>query len=393
MDSLFNVIVFSDLHLGHPKIDVNLMRKTFYEILLPRIRSSKPDMVVLNGDGTHFEIRSNSEAMSFYLEMMYMVAREKNKVGEPILFVLVDGTSTHEMNQLKAMEFLTKVPELNVRIIRTTSELEYNGRKMLFIPDEHVSDPVEHFAPFLEVPEGHYDFIFMHGVMDSFGGVIIGDEHAKLVKEKFRHIFPQEAMDRIVKYATYCGHVHSPAEIGKTIIVGSLTRFVHGEEAPKRFVEGTIDKNGIFRNESIINTFAPLYITLPVSDVLCDDLEKSKQNTLNLFRSMGLKSLRLFIPAIQAADPHVRSFADIMTNCGIVFKYEGNTKERTKNKDEKDVAEERDDLLSLITTTSDICVNMARYTLYKQAGEKITDDVRNPPEEKVKEYRKLLGIK
>ncbi len=384
-------VVIGDIHLDAKSIALHVLNSELDNTFFTHIDEYRPDIVIFNGDTTDHEIRTNSNACTSFLDIVYRVARLKSHRGVPIKVVVSLGTTNHDCNQINIFTFLLKYPEVDIKLVYTTEVIEMLGHKILVIPDEQVSDPDDHFGAFIDVPPDTYSLCTIHGVMDNFGAVIIGDQMDKINKEIHRFLFPYEHMCSIVKYRIYMNHYHTMTDMGKVFVVGCFTRYKHGEEEPKGFMSIRIE-NDVLTDHFIENINAPMYITKHITDFITQGAQINdviilvkKFITLN-----KVKSLRLFIPYELSTDELVASVSDVLVNVGIVFRYEKGNVDRSNDRDADDKNQDRNSLLSVISSCTEIETNIARYNMYYENGEVMSDEILTPPKDTVNRIKQII---
>lgn len=387
-----------DVHINAKGLPLTQLIEEIEGVFVSFVVQNRPDYIVINGDLFHNEIRTNSDACAYVLSLVYRLACLKSHQGNTVQLFIVDGTQSHDMFQNKMFTFLVDSPLHNVKIIYTAEVVEFMGEKLLFLPDEYVADPEAHFGPFINVPPNTYAHIYMHGVCDNFGAVIIGDQMDKINKEMHRFLFPFEQMCSIAKYGCIDNHYHrytvmpSSNGNGQVIVVGSFARWVHGEEEAKGFLSSTIDyDSNSCTNRFVENHKASIYLTRDIRDFMNTESQLSDIGSeVELFMQRNqVKSLRLFVPFELTDNETVRAASDIFANKGVVFKYEKGGSDRTKDKDD-DKTSSINSFVGVVANCTDIHTNIARFIEYDDNGASVTDDVMTPSTDKVGWVKSVL---
>jgi len=379
----FDYATISDLHLGHGRLmvdDINIQLDIFIRDMI----INPPHMIVMNGDGTHGLLHLNHPHADIYMRLVYTLARLERD-GKPVLLVLNDGTLSHEREQLNIFKFLETDSTLNVQIIRSTRVVEYMGRKILFIPDEYQAKPEEYFRPFIEVPTNFYDLLFCHGVMDIFGAVVLGDEKDKVIKDRYRYIFPSQIIKTIVRYMAYFGHIHNGYQSEWYTIIGSFFRYEHGQPFPKGYYRGSIKYGSSFKHNLIENIHAKEYSTIPIEEFLTTTIEGTISNINDYFNNHPIESLRIKVGHKAVENPLSHTVRDTYRNNThiIIDMYKSKLKGAELKRQTKDLDNEDNANINTYIKSPDAAENITRHILYVENNFEVNDEVRNPPSEMV----------
>lgn len=254
---VFSTLNTTDHHFGSPEGEA--LDRAIAELVLPELKARAPelDLFTFCGDLFHCRLSLNDSAARSAVHFVHEVARICSK--HSVAVRMLQGTLTHDYQQLEVFRRLTARRNLDLRIIsEAEAEVMAGGFRALWMPEEYVEDAEEYYGPLLDDPEG-YDGIWLHGTTDFVGYVAYatrsqGGRHAP--------VFAAKRLAAACRGAVVCGHIHGWHDWkGKIFYPGSLNRWVHGEPEPKRILAVTHDlRKGRFRTEQILNPHAPEYV-------------------------------------------------------------------------------------------------------------------------------------
>jgi DNA repair exonuclease SbcCD nuclease subunit len=263
MDSI-QIVILSDLHFG-PNKNNDHITHSLETVVYPYIAEHTPDMIVVAGDDTDERISLDQSAARHHVAFVNTLIRCKKKDGSPCSIRFVSGTETHQKNQLQAYDYFTRHEGFDVKLIRTVTEENYQGLKLLYIPEESVQSKEAYYAS--TVFSGKkYAMVFGHGTFDFIGYSAYGrDSGEKALKGS--PLWSYEDFKDCVTGAVIFGHVHIAQNYKDFIYYGgSLTRFAHGEEKPKGFLTLYYSYDGKTTVSFIENPAAPRYVTRELSE-------------------------------------------------------------------------------------------------------------------------------
>jgi DNA repair exonuclease SbcCD nuclease subunit len=137
-DELFVTAFIADIHFGSMKSD-NLYQQ-LQERFMKVISKNKIDLIVFGGDMFHSIITMNYSTSQYVLLFMERVLDicVKNKIKH---VRIIQGTMSHDNNQLNNFHIYENRTDVDFRIIRTLSEEELpEGIKILYVPEEYMSN-------------------------------------------------------------------------------------------------------------------------------------------------------------------------------------------------------------------------------------------------------------
>lgn len=169
-DPLF-VITTSDNHIGY--LSVEQMVKEYYgeggflaqvESLIEENEIPKGQLVLaITGDYFDHQLSLNSNDASFAIDLMYSIIQIVVKCHEGLV-ILVQGTRSHDLNQLSIFEHLTEEYAGSFEIVKTVEAFEYKGYDILCVPEEYMTNPTEYYAEYFKEK---YDLVLGHGLKIS----------------------------------------------------------------------------------------------------------------------------------------------------------------------------------------------------------------------------------
>lgn len=197
--------------------------------------------------------------MSFFQKLVSIIKERK------IIFRLLQGTRSHDLNQLQLFKPYENDPELNFRIIETAQEETINGFHILWLPEEYPENSNEYYAEF---KTKEYNAIFGHGTFDFVAAP--GQIELSL---KNVHSAPvliwKEWKDCVKNGFISFGHIHGRNVYkNKIYYSGSFTRWNFGEPSEKGFTIFDYDLNTLeYHVDFVNNTLAPQYTSFNVKQL------------------------------------------------------------------------------------------------------------------------------
>ena len=245
----------ADLHFASidPKTEYEILTSQFTDRInpLPRI-----DIISVNGDIFDHKLMSNSDSVYYaikFIDDLANVARSHNAT-----LVLIDGTPSHDANQLKLFYHYLDDPTLDIRIITTIQFQWIKGAKILCIPELH-GYPEEDYKKYL-----YYDWcdqVFGHMTIEgAIYGNNVGTGRLFCIEDFLR-----------TKGPILSGHVHVAGNFHRDFYYsGSPIRYKFGEEQPKGFLVCImdLDTRQYYVDFQEIQSFK--YTTIQLSDIIED---------------------------------------------------------------------------------------------------------------------------
>lgn len=180
---------------------------------------------------------------------------------------LLEGTPSHDRKQGVMFVFENEAIQADLHYAQQI-ELEYDsdlGLWILYIPDQ------------MGTPEYVYD-----EVLKLYQENNIEQADICLLHGQFDYQFPSwmkischnsDIWNKLVKYFTVAGHIHTRSQQGNIYVAGSFDRLRHGEEEPKGHLDITLDNEALFVT-FIENKEAHLFKTVSVEGL---SLEKASE--------------------------------------------------------------------------------------------------------------------
>ena len=253
-------LVIADIHsIVNP---IPIYMKEMYQLLERIEKEEDPiDFVILAGD--YFDRQMYISDRKGYLSLQMLAKLIMTCIKRKIKLRIVYGTDSHEVNQYESMKELED--GIYYRVIhQMEEECLFDDLTVLYIPEE-IKTPEEQeiYKEFLN-KEKSYDFIFGHGVIQE-SMVMASLMMTKRELPATTHIFHVKDLEESTKGYCIFGHYHVHTMISeKVFYVGSYSRFKFGEEKEKGWMEISRE-NGLYNQEFVVNSFAPIYNTITLS--------------------------------------------------------------------------------------------------------------------------------
>jgi DNA repair exonuclease SbcCD nuclease subunit len=261
------VMVFGDVHLGHPNTKTPEIIASLYRMLPNTEENRNLDIIFIEGDlfdsllYMNFEFSDDINLWAIWLIRFCA----KNKIALRVLA----GTPSHDMGQpekLFAPIVESFESEIDYKFIGTLhlERHEKTGTTILYLPDEFITPIEEAFPMAQKLIKDHgleqVDLICMHGGFEYQYPANCGIPSHN-----------SELWQTLVVYWIMIGHVHTSSQVGKIVASGSLERLKHGEESPKGLTRITIGEN-INVAKFVENKKAKIYKTIECDNETIDDL-------------------------------------------------------------------------------------------------------------------------
>lgn len=256
MDKLVSVHI-SDIHFGSiPIADIN---KELNNHFINYLFNNKIQLLVIHGDLFDTKTSLTSPVSVATIKFINELCKytRKNKIE----FRLINGTKSHDYNQLDNFKHLEK-QYTNFRIFDRVTEESLFGLNYLYVPEEYVNDQEEYYREF---KEKEYDYMFGHGTWDVAAFQSQIEESEKPIKTA--PVFIYNEWKDVVKQRIIFGHIHVFTEYKKLVYPGSFTRWIFSEEKPKGFIVNTHDfKTSKSKIEFIENPDAKQFNTIKIQE-------------------------------------------------------------------------------------------------------------------------------
>ena len=321
---LFVTAFIADIHFGSSNSErlYNELKTNF----LSKLKNKRIDMVVLGGDTFHTVISMNtitSRYVLLFVEKLIKLCKKEN-----IRHIrIVQGTMSHDNNQLSVFKMYENDPEIDFKIVLTLSEEELpEGLKILYVPEEYttISKQKEYYDKYL-TRKKYYDIIFGHGAFRESKFTVRNQESE--LDMSSAPVFDSKYFVSACRGPIYFGHIHKKLTIRDHIhYPGSFSRFCHGEEDDKGWYLSVYNKKSSkYVHEFIVNDLAPVYVTKLIPLTEFDEfyeliLSKPNIQTYDYIR------VRILIDKddedVTLKKASIKELTDNMKNTKIEFIYE-----------------------------------------------------------------------
>lgn len=195
-----------------------------------------------------------------FFKQLIDIVKEKG-----IILRIIQGTRSHDLNQLQAFKSYESDSDINFRIIESVEVEDILGLHVLFIPEEYPEDVNEFYKTF---KEDKYHIGFAHGTFD-----FVAPPGSIEISNRMTHSSPvlmwDEWKSAFEKGFISAGHIHGRNVYGNKIFYpGSFTRWSYGERSDKGFTYFEYDlESEEYFVKFIDNTLAPKYDVISVSEL------------------------------------------------------------------------------------------------------------------------------
>lgn len=253
----------ADIHFGafNAKTQYNILKEQFID----KISNLDFDILSINGDLYDHKFMSNSDPVMYatlFVDECIRLCRDKNAT-----FVIINGTLSHDENQLKLFYHYLNDKTVDVRIIEDICFQYIKGAKVLCIPEMN-NCPKEKYEHYL-FNSGPYDSCFVHG--EILGSIY----REKGTEPGFYDNKPPIFSIEDFKYCLgpiISGHVHVPGCFSSHYYYcGSPLRWQFGEEQKKGFyvLLHNLDTSMYYIKMEEIKSFR--YDTININDLFIND--------------------------------------------------------------------------------------------------------------------------
>lgn len=263
---MFNGVVINDIHFG-----IKDSKRVYDELQQFKDflkQQKRIDLLVINGD--YFDGKlSVGDPASFYAVNFFAELVDIVKQHDECFFRVIQGTRSHDLNQLQIFKHYEADPALNFRIIESVCEENILGRNFLYIPEEYPEDINEFYKEF-KAEEKLYDVIFSHTTWDfvAMPGQI---ENAMKNTHSSPVLFWKEWKHTIPNGFISSGHIHGRNVYSNKIYYsGSFSRWNFGERSAKGFTHFEFDDENNYSVKFIDNELAPKFEVFSVRELEID---------------------------------------------------------------------------------------------------------------------------
>jgi len=225
--SFFVEAHIADIHFGviDPNITYNILKAQFLNYLYSM---NVLDIVSINGDLFDHKFMTSSESVmvaNIFIQDLVNICKMKNAT-----LILISGTGSHDADQLKMYYYLTRLKDVDVRVVQQAEFIYVKGKRILCIPELY-NMGADYYNNLLHF-SGIYDACYMHG---TFNKAIFGKNEHDLDSTR-------EPVFDINDFSTcrgpvISGHNHIRSVYEKDFFYcGSPIRWCFNEEQPKGFL-------------------------------------------------------------------------------------------------------------------------------------------------------------
>ena len=225
--SFFVEAHIADIHFGviDPNTTYNILKAQFLNYLYSM---NVLDIVSINGDLFDHKFMTSSESVmvaNIFIQDLVNICKMKNAT-----LILITGTGAHDADQLKMYYYLTRLRDVDVRVVQQAEFIYVKGKRILCIPEMY-NMGADYYNNLLHF-SGIYDACYMHG---TFKGAIFGKNEHDLGSKR-------EPVFDIDDFSTCRGPVISGHNHTRSIYdtdffyCGSPIRWSYNDEAAKGFL-------------------------------------------------------------------------------------------------------------------------------------------------------------
>jgi hypothetical protein len=246
------IVKIADIHIGARLITAEEFKYQLYErFIKPISELAILDVICIAGDLSDLPLSFNSKLSEVYLwfvDCVMKIAKDKNAS-----VIIVEGTKSHDADQLNNIRFYEKDKDLELHICDKPTVIHTKGMRVYALPDIHVKDKKEE-EELYNYPDKHFDFIVGHGSITETQFMKQESEHS--ISKNI--VYVSKELVRMSKSGVYFGHIHGPLQFRRHIYyINSFLRFIHGEEAPKGYLISLyVPETGQYKTERVINDLA-----------------------------------------------------------------------------------------------------------------------------------------
>lgn len=220
-----------DIHLGHSAVPTRTLLSKLDKHFMPFIKTLSA--LFINGDVYERVLPSDSEDTALIHAWVGRVVLSCIRHNVPL--VVIRGTPSHDGDQCQYFKTAYDHFSLQVKndlFFRYVDTLEIvklpDIGSFLCLPDKFGTGPADAYAKAIALLEkngmSQVDYMFMHGGFD-FQQASFYEAHPSY--------HSLDDYTRIVKYAIFTSHIHTPLHKGIAYGIGSFDRTKHGEEHNK----------------------------------------------------------------------------------------------------------------------------------------------------------------
>ena len=269
----------SDLHFPamNPQKQYTILHEQFISklITMPRL-----DLVCVNGDLYDHKVQTSSDATlyaSMFIAELVEVCKTKNAT-----LILLQGTLSHDANQLKIYYHYMQRTDIDVRIVTNIRFEMVKNCRVLCIPELY-GVPEEYYQQILHGSD-FYDLCIMHGTIK---GAVYGDNVGSgrlFTMEDFTECKGPIIAGHIHKAATYYDHFY---------YCGSPYRWRFDDDCFKGFILMCYNMNTRMYYLDYEEIFSDIYKTISMDQLINNDPVSTINYIRNLKQNEGIDYIRI----------------------------------------------------------------------------------------------------
>lgn len=310
----FKVIAsMADLHIGHFSLSAEeLNNQLELAIIKPLKNIAYLDALIIAGDLLHKIISLNSKysgVLQWFISELIIIARKHGYQNlKKCSIRILQGTKTHDENQLQMLKYLEKDETIDFRII-DTFQLEYDfcgNMKVAYIPEEYIKDSGKYYQKVYQSKLDYFDMIFGHGLNTE-------NQFTKQDEEKQNSKAPiinTKRLCEVTKGPILFGHIHTGGIYhDQFFYIGSPYTLIHGDNTDKGFYITVYDTTTYnYQMIKIMNSDNLIFKTLKLDDydIISASIEELIENIDSFISELKVDRMRLEISAVSNKDTLVK---------------------------------------------------------------------------------------
>ena len=202
-------VIINDIHFG-----IKESKRLYDELAqFKNFIKERDDLNFLVIDGDYFDCKLSIGdpaayyAMTFFNELISIIKEKK------IIVRMVQGTRSHDLNQLQIFKSYENDTSIDFKIIETVQKEDILGLHILYLPEEYPENSDEYYKDY---KNDTYNIIFGHGTWD-----FVAQPGQIELSKKNTHTAPvfiwKEWKDAVPNGFISFGHIHGRNQYGKKI--------------------------------------------------------------------------------------------------------------------------------------------------------------------------------
>ncbi len=267
----------SDIHLGHPRTETALIAQNLKDAFPYNAETAMLDVIFFAGDVFDSLLSLPQDEVALIDDVILYFLRLCKHYN--ILFVVLEGTPSHDRGQSKRFEILNKTHKVGCNLhyvddleIRYFEEINSH---ILFVPDE--------WGTAEKTLQAVHGLLQAHGLSKVDYAVMHGQFEHQLPEfvPAQKHILSEYLA--IVDKLIWIGHVHIFSQKERCIAQGSFDRLSQNEEHAKGHVRCTIRSRDDWEVKFVENKNAKSFVTIDCKGLeLADSIKKVEEAIVDL---------------------------------------------------------------------------------------------------------------